>query len=92
MPDPSPFRHKRTMTTFAVGLLLLDGILLLVAAFWARNWVLGLLGAGFIVMAAGVIVYWRRYRDALEDVERAKTALKAEAQELRRLIQQRKDR
>lgn len=78
------------MTTVAVGLLLLDGALLLIAAFWARNLVLGLLGGLFVLLAAGVIVYWRRYRAALEDVERARAALKAEASELRRLIQERK--
>lgn len=78
------------MTTVAVGLLLLDGALLLIAAVWAHNWVLGALGAVFIVMAAAVVLYWRRYRDALQDVERARDALQAEAQELRRLIQERK--
>jgi hypothetical protein len=36
-------------------------------------------------------VYWRRYQQALEDVMRARDALKSEAQELRRLIQERKD-
>ena len=79
------------MTTFAVGLLLLDGGLLLIAAFWVHNWLLGFLGAAFLLMAGAVIVYWRRYQHALEDVARASEALKAEAQELRRLIQLRKD-
>jgi uncharacterized membrane protein YccC len=79
------------MTTFAVGLLVLDGALLLIAAYWARNWLLGVLGAAFIGMAGVVILYWRRYQQALEDVMRARDALKEEAQELRRLIQQRKD-
>jgi len=79
------------MTTFAVGLLLLDGALLLIAAVWARNWLLGVLGAAFIGMAGAVIMYWRRYQQALEDVMRARDALKEEAQELRRLIQERKD-
>jgi len=79
------------MTTFAVGLLLLDGVLLLIAAFWARNWLLGILGCAFILLAGVVILYWRRYQRALEDVMRARDALKAEAQELRRLIQERKD-
>jgi len=79
------------MTTFAVGLLVLDGSLLLIAAWWTRNWLLGILGAAFMVMAGAVIVFWRRYQRALEDVVKASEALKAEAQELRRLIQQRKD-
>ena len=78
------------MTTFAVGLLLLDGALLLIAAVWARSWLLGVLGVGFVFMAGAVVVYWRRYRKALDDVVRASEALKAEAQELRRLIQERK--
>ncbi|MEP7326149.1 MAG: hypothetical protein ABI836_09395 [Gemmatimonadota bacterium] len=79
------------MTTFAVGLLLLDGVLLVIAAFWTHSWVLGGLGLAFFFMAAGVIIYWRRYQQALDDVVRASEALKAEAQELRRLIQQRKE-
>jgi hypothetical protein len=88
---PAPGYRKRTMTTFAVGLLLLDGALLLIAAFWARNWLLGVLGAAFLAMAGAVVVYWRRYQQALEDVMRARDALKAEAQELRRLIQEREE-
>lgn len=91
MTNPTPVKRKRTMTTFAVGLLLLDGALLLVAAFWAKNWLLGGLGVAFVAMAVAVILYWRRYQQALEDVMRARDALKAEAQELRRLIQERKD-
>jgi cell division protein FtsL len=90
MPEVTPFRRRRTMTTLAVGLLLLDGALLLIAAFWAKNLVLGLLGGLFVLLAAGVVVYWRRYRQALADVERASAELKEQAQELRRLIQQRK--
>lgn len=79
------------MTTFAVGLLVLDGALLLIAAYWARSWLLGILGGTFIFMAGAVIGFWRRYQNALADVVRASEALKAEARELRRLIQQRKD-
>ena len=88
---PNPIRRKRTMTTFAVGLLLLDGALLLIAAIWTRSWLLGVLGIAFVFMAGAVVVYWRRYQQALEDVSRARDALKAEAQELRRLLQERKD-
>jgi membrane protein implicated in regulation of membrane protease activity len=83
-------RRKRNMTTFAVGLLLLDGALLLMAAVWTRNWMLGALGTMFVILAGAVIVYWRRYRQALEEVDQAREALKAEALELRRLIEERK--
>jgi membrane protein implicated in regulation of membrane protease activity len=83
-------RRKRTMTTVAVGLLLLDGALLLMAAVWTRNWMLGALGTMFVILAGAVIVYWRRYRQALEEVDQAREALKAEALELRRLIEERK--
>lgn len=89
-PVPVSNRRKRTMTTFAVGLLLLDGALLIMAAVWTRNWLLGGLGAIFIILAGAVIVYWRRYRKALDEVDQAREALKAEALELRRLIQERK--
>jgi membrane protein implicated in regulation of membrane protease activity len=89
-PVPVSNRRKRTMMTFAVGLLLLDGALLLMAAVWTRNWMLGALGTMFVILAGAVIMYWRRYRQALEEVDQAREALKAEALELRRLIEERK--
>ena len=83
--------RKRTMTFLAVGLLLLDGALLLLAGFWAKNILLGVLGAGFLVLAGSVLLYYRRYRRTLAEVDQAREALRAEALELRRLIQERKE-
>ncbi|MEO8199886.1 MAG: hypothetical protein ABI679_05125 [Gemmatimonadota bacterium] len=69
----------------AVGLLLADGSLLALAAWWTRKWYLGLIGLILIVMASGVLLYYRRYRRALMEVEQAREALTAELTELRRL-------
>lgn len=77
------------MTTFAVGLLLADGFLLLLAAGWARKWFLGVFGLILIVLATGILLYYRRYQRALAEVEHAKEALRAELSELKRLVQER---
>ena len=80
---------KRMMTTFAVALLLLDGVLLLVAAYFLKSWGMGLLGVLLIVMSGGVLLYYRRYARALAEVQQAKDALRTELTELRRLVKER---
>jgi hypothetical protein len=93
MADPIATRAarppRRTITIFAVGLLLLDGVLLLVAAYLTRNWILATVGLVAIVLASGVLVYYRKYRKAIEEVRLAKTRLRSELEELRRLINER---
>jgi hypothetical protein len=70
------------MTTFAVGLLLLDGILLLFAGWWSRTWYLAAGGTLLVVASLGVVEYYRRYRAALADLVRAKEMLRGELKEL----------
>jgi membrane protein implicated in regulation of membrane protease activity len=83
-------RHpKRTMTTFAVGLLLLDGILLLIASWYLKSWGMALLGLVLFIMAGIVLAYYRRYARTLAEVEQAKESLQAEVAELKRLIKHR---
>ena len=77
------------MTVLAVGLLMLDGVLLLIAAYFLRSWGMALLGGLLIAMAGGVMLYYRRYLKAIAQVQEAKEALKAELAELRRLVQER---
>jgi hypothetical protein len=77
------------MTTLAVGLLALDGILLLIAAAYLQSVGMGLLGGLLIAMAVGVLLYYRRYAKAIAEVEAAKNALRAELDELRRLVRER---
>jgi uncharacterized membrane protein len=86
MAEPRP---KRTMTTLAVALLLLDGVLLLVAAFYLKSWGMGVLGGLLILMSAGVVIYYRRYARAMAEVQEAKNALRVELDELRRLVKER---
>jgi hypothetical protein len=70
------------MTVFAVGLLLLDGILLLFAGWWARQWYLGAGGALLVLLSLGVVVYYRRHRAALAELARARETLRGELKEL----------
>jgi uncharacterized membrane protein YccC len=79
----------RPLATFAVGFLLLDAVLLV----W-----LGLeLGRGRLVVggvvcalgAAAVVVLWRRYRRTLADLDVSRREMKAEAEEIRRLLRER---
>jgi membrane protein YdbS with pleckstrin-like domain len=86
MADRPP---KRTMTILAVALLLLDGVLLLLAAFYLKNWGMALLGALLVLMAVGVLLYYRRYAKVLAEVQQAKEALRVELAELRRLVRER---
>lgn len=91
-PPPVSRPRKRTLTVLAGGMLLLDGILMLIAGWFTRSWILAALGIGFFVLAGGTIAYYFRYQRALADVERARDALKAEAALLRQLIQERHER
>jgi hypothetical protein len=77
------------MTVLAVALLLLDGVLLLLAAWYLKNWGMALLGVLLIAMSGGVLLYYRRYAKAIAEVQQAKEALQVELAELRRLVRER---
>jgi hypothetical protein len=77
---------SRALTTFTVGFLLLDAVLLVWGGLWARSPGLVVLGAACVVGALAVVLGWYRYRRALADVERAKQELKAEAEQIRELL------
>ena len=83
-------RHpSRTPTTFAVGFLILDAILLAVGGLaLGRPWLIAA-GAGFALGAGAVIVAWRRYRRALAEVEAARAEMRREAESIRELLQSR---
>lgn len=77
---------RRTLTTFAVGFLLLDAVLLVYAgAALGRPGLLGL-GTACLGLAVVVVVAWRRYRRALADIERARREMKAEVEAIRDLL------
>jgi hypothetical protein len=77
------------MTTLAVALLLLDGVLLLVAAWYLRNWGMAILGGLLVVMSGGVMLYYRRYAKAMAEVRQAREAVQVEVNELKRLVKER---
>lgn len=79
-------RPRRTLTTFAVGFLLLDAVLLGLAAVAAARPLL-FIPAGVCAGAAVlVVVAWRRYRRTLAELADARREMKQEAESLRELL------
>lgn len=76
---------SRTLTTLAVGFLLLDAILFGIAGVAWRP--LLLIPAGICALAAGlVLIAWRRYRRAIAELAEARREMRAEAESLRALL------
>lgn len=78
----------RPLATFAVGFLLLDAVLLAWAGLELRR--PGLLAGGIVCAlgAGGVVILWRRYRRTLADLDAGRKAMKAEAEDIRRLLRE----
>lgn len=76
----------RILTTVAIGILVLDGVLLLLAG-WDQGRVL-LMGGGVVSLAlAGVMRWaWKRHQRLREEVARERQALADEAREMRELL------
>jgi hypothetical protein len=78
---------SRTLTTAAVGFLLLDAVLFALAAM-AFTRPLLLLPAAACAGAGGLVVLaWRRYRRTLRELEQARREMKREVEALRELLQ-----
>ena len=77
---------SRTLTTVAVGVLLLDAILLAVAGFALDRRSLVVWGAVCAALALAVALGWRRYRRTLLDIEAARREMRREAQSIRDLL------
>src|SRR4029077_6678990 len=78
---------SRAPTTFAVGFLLLDALLLAYSGFaLGRRWLV-FWGAVCLVAAVLVVFGWRGYRRALTDLERARREMRAEVESIRELLQ-----
>ena len=76
-----PAEPSRTVTTFAVGFLALDAILLAIA-WWSLRRPLLLVGA--VACALGVtavVIAWRRYRRTYRRLREAETAARHEAKQ-----------
>lgn len=82
-----PARPSRTLTTLAVGFLVLDAVLFALAAMAFNRPLLSIpaaicAGAGLLVVLA-----WRRYRRTLLELEDARREMKREVEALRELLQ-----
>ncbi len=84
MPDAPP--RGRALTYLAVGFLLLDAALLLLAGLWSRR--TGLIAGAVICggLAAAVLLLWRRQRRLLAEMAEAREAVRTEARALRELL------
>jgi hypothetical protein len=75
------------LTHFAVGFLILDGVLLLAAGVWGHQ-PAALTGGGVCLVAAGGVVWlWRRHQRAVAELAEARREVQEEAQALRALLQ-----
>jgi hypothetical protein len=77
---------SRALTTFAVGFVLLDGVLLVYSGLALHRVMLVVWGAVCGVAAGLVVLAWRRYRRVMVDLERARRDLRAEAESIRDLL------
>lgn len=70
-------RPRRTLTTFAVGVLLLDAALLVLAGMWYRSWLF--IPAGVCALGAvATMVLWRRYVRRVTELQSIVAARRAE--------------
>jgi len=76
----------RLGTVAAVGFLVLDGVLLLVASAWGGSVGPAIGGVVCLVLAGLVVLYWRRHRRLLGQLAAAREAVRREAEELRDLL------
>ncbi|PYO98671.1 MAG: hypothetical protein DMD60_03615 [Gemmatimonadetes bacterium] len=77
----------RALTTFTVGFLLLDALLLAYSGVaLGRRWLV-FWGAVCLVAAVLVVIGWRRYRRVMSDLERARREMRAEVESIRQLLQ-----
>jgi beta-lactamase regulating signal transducer with metallopeptidase domain len=77
---------SRTLTTFTIGFLLLDGLLLAYSGV-ALHRVMLVVWAGVCLVAAVLVVLgWRRYRRVMSELERARREMRTEAESIRQLL------
>lgn len=70
----------------AVGFLLLDAVLLGVAAAWGRRPWLFLWAAVFTAAAVGVLALWRRYLAHLGELDTQRRAMRLEIEHMRAAV------
>lgn len=80
---------SRALTTFTVGFLVLDALLLGYSGLALGRARLVVWGVVCLVGAALVIFGWRRYRRAMAELERARKEMRAEVESIRALLHSR---
>ncbi len=76
----------RALTVLAVGFLALDGILLALAGLWLQRAALLLVGAGLVLVGGMVLIYWRRHRRRLAEIQAVRQEIREEARALREIL------
>ncbi len=77
---------SRTLTTFTVGFLLLDALLLGYSGIALHRVMLVVWAGLFLVAAVLVVLGWRRYRRVMSELERARREMRTEAESIRQLL------
>ncbi len=79
-------RVSRILTILAAAVLAFDGTALAALGWWSGRTLLLLLGIVCFISAALVGLYWRWYRQRLDDIAALRSGLADEARELRRFL------
>lgn len=77
---------NRAFTTFAIGFLALDAILLTYAGIELHRWGLVAGGAACAVAVPGVLALWRRHRQKVAELNEARREMRAEVESIRDLL------
>lgn len=85
-PSSTQGTPSRALTTFAVGFLLLDAVLLVYSGAALGRTTLVVWGAVFFISAGLVVVGWRRYRRLMADLDQARRDMRAEIESIRALL------
>ena len=86
MARPAP--RGRVLTIVAVGVLSLDGALLLAAGLWSHRPILLAPGAVLLALALGVHLLWRRQLRVLAEIAQARAEIRAEVQALQGVLRE----
>jgi beta-lactamase regulating signal transducer with metallopeptidase domain len=81
-----PRTPSRALTTFAVGFLLLDGVLLAYSGLALHRAMLVVWGGVCLIAAGLVVMGWRRYRRVMTELERARRDMRTEVESIRDLL------
>jgi len=77
----------RTLTVLAAAFLGFDGAALSGLGLWAGNVMLVVVGLVLFASSGLVLLYWRWHLRQLTEITAARQALRAEAEEMRRLLE-----